>query len=453
MKKSRLSIWQICNMSVGFLGIQFGWGLQMANMSAIYEYLGAEPDKIPILWLAAPLTGLIVQPFVGYMSDRTWCRLGRRRPYFLIGAIFATLCLIFMPYSGVLWMAAGLLWIMDASVNVCMEPFRAFVADLLPEEQRTRGFTMQGVFIGFGAVTASALPWLLENWFGYQEPAATAAAVASTTAIPGIVRASFHIGAVIFFAAVIWTICTTREHPPKDMEKFRKMKQEKTNLVKATKSIWHDLMHMPETMKQLAWVQVFSWMGLFCMFLYFPVAVANNVFGGSPDSPAYLQGLQWAGICFAAYNAVCFVVSFVLPRIAKKIGRKHTHILSLACGAAGLIGILLVKDKNMLLLLMIGVGIAWASILAMPYAMLSSSVPEEKMGVYMGIFNFFITIPEVLVSLGFGWIMYYFLNNNRIAGVVIGGLSMLVAALLTFRVNDVPIEVERGQKELASTTN
>ncbi|MEA3489274.1 MAG: MFS transporter [Candidatus Omnitrophota bacterium] len=465
MPKRRFNLLQICNMSVGFMGIQFGWGLQMANMSAIYEYLGAQPDKIPILWLAAPLTGLLVQPFIGHMSDHTWCWLGRRRPYFLVGAVLATCALFFMPYSGSLLMAAGLLWVMDASVNISMEPFRAFVADLLPEEQRTFGFTMQGVFIGLGAVTASALPWLLENVFGLNGTATAPHPLAATapahgaahhvqtaipavqSAIPGLVRISFHIGAAVFLGAVLWTILTTKEYPPADIRTFREMKSKKGRLRSAVKEIFHDLLRMPPTMKELAWVQIFSWMGLFCMFIYFPVTVANNIFGATEGTNVYLRGIEWAGICFATYNAVCFLVSLFLSRIAGKITRRYTHMLCLLCGAAGLLGIMLVHDKNSLLLLMVGVGIAWASILAMPYAILSTAIPQEKMGVYMGIFNFFITIPQILVSLGLGWIMFHWLGNNRLYGVAIGGICMLIASFLMLRVRDRGAEKRRGHPE------
>ena len=461
IRKKRLSIIEICNMSLGFLGIQFGWGLQMANMSAIYEYLGARPDRIPILWLAAPLTGLLVQPFIGHMSDNTWCFLGRRRPFFLTGAILATSALFFMPYSGTLIMAAGLLWVMDASVNISMEPFRAFVADILPEEQRTLGYTMQGVFIGMGAVTASALPWILENVFGMKNTGSISpqgsippvhgathhilgAFHLNTTAIPDIVRLSFHIGAAVFIVAVLWTIFTTKEYPPEDMEAFKKAKERKTNLLTVSKEIIKDLLHMPKTMKELAWVQIFSWMGLFCMFIYFPVTVANNIFVAKEGTPQYLNGVEWAGICFAMYNFVCMIFSLFLPKIAAKLSRKYTHIICLLFGAAGLMGIVFVHDKNMLLLLMVGVGFAWASILAMPYAILSTAVPQNKMGVYMGIFNFFITIPQIIVSLGFGWIMLHFMGNNRLAGVFLGGVSMIIAAILMLRVND------RGREKTSS---
>jgi len=434
MEKPRLSFWQIWNMSFGFLGIQFGWGLQMANMSAIYEYLGARPDQIPILWLAAPLTGLIVQPIIGHMSDRTWNRLGRRRPYFLSGALLASAALVLMPQSPALWMAAGLLWIMDASINVSMEPFRAFVADLLPEEQRTRGFAMQSLFIGLGAVVASALPWMMTNLFHVQNAPATG------HTIPLTVRLSFYVGAVAFLGAVLWTIVSTREYPPHDLEAFTKMKQAKSGFLDNAGEIFCSIRNMPETMKQLAWVQLFTWLGLFCMWLYFPVAVAHNVFGAADEtSPIYTRGVEWAGVCFGLYSGVCFVFSFALPALARALGRKLTHSLCLLCGAAGLLSVAVIHDHYLLLLSMIGVGIAWASVLAMPYTILSGSLPAEKMGVYMGIFNFFITIPEITASLFFGWVMLHLLHNNRLAAVLAGGFFLILAAVLMKRVVDVAL--------------
>ena len=434
MEKPRLSFWHIWNMSFGFLGIQFGWGLQMANMSAIYEYLGARPDQIPILWLAAPLTGLIVQPIIGHMSDRTWNRLGRRRPYFLSGALLASAALVLMPQSPALWMAAGLLWIMDASINVSMEPFRAFVADLLPEEQRTRGFAMQSLFIGLGAVVASALPWMMTNLFHVQNAPATG------HTIPLTVRLSFYVGAVAFLGAVLWTIVSTREYPPHDLEAFTKMKQAKSGFLDNAGEIFCSIRNMPETMKQLAWVQLFTWLGLFCMWLYFPVAVAHNVFGAADEtSPIYTRGVEWAGVCFGLYSGVCFVFSFALPALARALGRKLTHSLCLLCGAAGLLSVAVIHDHYLLLLSMIGVGIAWASVLAMPYTILSGSLPAEKMGVYMGIFNFFITIPEITASLFFGWVMLHLLHNNRLAAVLAGGFFLILAAVLMKRVVDVAL--------------
>jgi len=420
----------IWNMSFGFLGIQFGWGLQMANMSAIYEYLGAKPDQIPMLWLAAPLTGLLVQPIIGHLSDRTWSpRFGRRRPYFLVGAILASLALIAMPNSSTLWMAAGLLWILDASINISMEPFRAFVADLLPPSERTRGFAMQSFFIGLGAVIASALPWMMSNWFGV--------GASTPGTIPTTVRLSFYIGAAAFFGTVLYTILTTPEKPPADLAAFERQKAATAGIGAGFREILAAVKAMPDTMKKLAWVQICTWLGLFCMWLYFPVAVATNVFGATgPQDPLYQKGVEWGGLCFAAYSAVCFGFAFFLPPIAKRRGLKRTHAICLLAGAAGLISVAVIKTPALLLLSMVGVGIAWASTLSMPYSMLAGAIPPGRTGIYMGIFNFFIVIPEIIASLGFGWVMSHLLNNNRMAAVVAGGAFLALAALLVFRVND-----------------
>ncbi len=422
-------------MSFGFLGIQFGWGLQMANMSAIYEYLGARADQIPILWLAAPLTGLLVQPIIGHASDNTWGALGRRRPYFLVGAILSSCALILMPRSSALWMAAGLLWILDSSINISMEPFRAFVADLLPEEQRTQGFAMQSLFIGLGAVVASALPWLMTNVFhiGMEH---------GPHAIPTTVRLSFYIGAAAFFSSVLWTILTTKEYPPDDLEAFRQKKSEHRSIASHAEEIFVAIRNMPLTMRQLAPVQLLTWLGLFCMWLYFPVAVAHNVFEASDqNSPVYTRGIEWGGVCFGMYSLVCFGFSFTLPKMAKIVGRKHTHSLCLLCGALGLMSVAVIHDKNLLLLSMVGVGIAWASTLSMPYSVLAGSLPSEHTGVYMGIFNFFIVLPEIIASLGFGWVMNHLLGNNRLAAVIAGGVFMALAAVLMQRVVDPGAEV------------
>jgi maltose/moltooligosaccharide transporter len=441
MEKPNKSFWQIWNMSFGFFGIQFGWGLQMANMSAIYEYLGARADQLPILWLAAPLTGLIVQPIVGHASDNTWGCLGRRRPYFLTGAILSSFALIMMPQSSLLWTAAGLLWILDASINISMEPFRAFVADLLPEWQRTRGFAMQSLFIGFGAVIASAMPWMLTNWFHLS-------AGTVRHAIPLTVRLSFYIGAAVFFGAVLWTIVTSKEYPPEDLEAFHRMKAAKRGLITNASEILDSIAGMPKTMRQLAPVQILTWLGLFCMWLYFPVAVARNVFG-APDttSPLYSAGVEWGGICFGLYSAVCFVFAFLLPGIAHAIGRKHTHSLCLIVGGIGLFSVAFIHNKYVLLLTMVGVGIAWASTLAMPYSVLAGSLPKAKTGVYMGIFNFFIVTPEIIASLLFGWAMNHLLHNNRLTAVVAGGFFMIAAALLMQRVCDPGEEKERIEEK------
>ena len=373
-RKPERSFWQIWNMSFGFLGIQFGWGLQMANMSAIYEYLGARADQIPILWLAAPLTGLLIQPLIGQASDHTWGRLGRRRPYFLAGAILSSLMLLFMPNASALWMAAGMLWILDASINVSMEPFRAFVADILPEGQRTSGFAMQSLFIGLGASFSSALPYILTNFFHMQQK------VGDTRAIPTVVRISFYVGAVAFIGAVLWTIVTTKEYPPQDMGAFRRAKAEKTGLAASAREIFAAIAEMPDTMRKLGPVQLCTWLGLFCMWLYFPVAVARNVFGANDtSSPLYQAGVEWGGNCFAIYSIVCFAFSFALPGLARKLGRKNTHTICLICGALGLMSVAVIHNKYVLLLTMVGVGIAWASTLSMPYAVLAASLPPAKL--------------------------------------------------------------------------
>ncbi len=431
MEKPRLSFWQIWNMSFGFLGIQFGWTLQMNNMSAIYEYLGARPDQLPLLWLAAPLTGLIVQPLIGLWSDNTWGPLGRRRPFFLTGAILSSIALVLMPTTSAIWMAAGLLWILDASINISMEPFRAFVADMLPQEQRSRGFTMQSCFIGIGSVAASYLPLLLSYWLP------SSAHKAGT--IPQIVRIAFWIGAVAFLGAVLVTVTTTKEYPPSPEEAAR---------LKQTKSfdpgeIFSAIRAMPSTMRQLALVQLMTWLGLFCIFLYFAVAVAHNVFGATTTTEAaYTQGVIWAGYCSGVYNAVCSVVSPALPSVAARLGKRQTHALCLLIGAIGLLSVTVIHNKWLLFLPMIGVGVAWASILSMPYSILSAAIPSSRMGIYMGIFNFFIVIPEILSALFFGRIMSTFLGNDRMLAVALGGVCFIIAAALTLRVREITIHDE-----------
>lgn len=422
------NFWAIWNMSFGFLGIQFGWGLQMANMSAIYEYLGAKPDEVPMLWLAAPLTGLIVQPIIGHISDRTWSpRWGRRRPFFMIGAVLSSLALLAMPNSSALWMAAGLLWILDASINISMEPFRAFVADLLPAHERTRGFAMQSLFIGLGAVIASAMPWMLTNWFGV--------APSAPGTIPTTVKLSFYVGALAFFGAVMYTVFTTKEKPPADMAAFEREKAQTAGIAAGVREIIAAVKAMPVTMRQLALVQMCTWFGLFCMWLYFGTAVATSVFGATdPSDPRYQQGIEWGGVCFGAYSAVTFLFSFFLPPLAKSRGPRATHALCLLAGAAGLASVAVIHTPALLLLSMVGVGVAWASTISMPYVMLSTSLPPGKTGVYMGLFNFFIVIPEIVAALGFGWVMNNVLDNNRVAAVVAGGVFMAIAALLVMRV-------------------
>jgi len=417
-------------MSFGFFGIQFGWGLQMANTSAIFEHLGANADQIPILWLAAPLTGLIVQPIIGNLSDNTWGPLGRRRPYFLIGAILGSLALIWMPNAGSLWMAVGLLWMLDTAANISMEPFRAFVSDLLPAKQRTKGFAMQSLFIGLGAVLASALPWLLTNVVGLPESG-------DGNGIPLVVKISFYVGAVFFFGTVLWTVVTTEEKPPKDMDAFKKQQERRLGVGATIREIFVAFKQMPATMRQLAWVQGFSWLGMYCVFLYFPPAIAHNLFGATDEaSPLYSQGIEWAGLCIAAYNAVCFGASFLLPKLAAATSRPIAHSLCLTCGGLGLISLWFVPSPRWVLLPMLGLGVAWSSILSLPYAMLAGALPAKKGGIYMGIFNMFIVLPEIIISLGLGWFMANVLDNNRLLAVVLGGFCFLIAVPFTLRVTE-----------------
>lgn len=425
--KPRLSLSQIINMSVGFFGIQFGWDLQRANMGPIYEHLHANADDIPLLFLAAPLTGLIVQPIIGYMSDRTWHpKFGRRRPYFLIGAIFSTIALVFMPHSSVLWMAAGLLWIMDVFGNVAMEPFRAFVADKLNEDQRTQGFVMQSLMIGLGGSIASALPWMMTNWFDFSNTAASGI-------IPDNVKWSFYIGAFFFLTAVLYTVFTSKEYPPEDIGFKEKVQESNKGFGGGIKEIFEAITNMPKRMKILSLVQFFTWPGLFLMWFFYNTAVARNVFHATSETdPLYGQGTNFGGLTLAFYNVVTFLFAFVLPSIARKLGRKLTHSVCLLAGAVGLITVAFVENKYMLFGCMTGVGIAWASILSMPYAMLSGVLPQNKIGVYMGIFNFFIVLPEIIASLGFGWIMKNVLNNDRLAAVQIGGVLMIIAAAICY---------------------
>jgi maltose/moltooligosaccharide transporter len=421
MQKPRLSFWQVWNMSFGFLGIQFGWGLQMANMSAIYQYLGAKESNLAILWLAAPLTGLLVQPVVGYCSDRTWGRLGRRRPYFLAGAILASLALVAMPNSGTVWMAAGLLWILDASINITMEPFRAFVGDLLPREQRKTGFAMQSLLIGLGAVLSSSLPYLLTNVFGVRNDAAGK--------IPHTVQLAFYLGSFVFLAAVLYTISTTREYPPEDMDAFRKMKAESAGIGNGFREILGGIVSMPKAMRQLAVVQFFTWFGLFCMWIYFVPAGAGKVFGGAPATPEYERGSEWGGVCFSVYNGTAFVFAFVLLALVKKFTARAIHRICLLCGGGGLVLAFLVPQQYSLIASMLLVGIAWASILSMPYAMLANAIPAGKMGFYMGVFNFFIVIPQILAALGLGPVMEHVLGGNPMNAVLLGGCSLGLAGL------------------------
>lgn len=424
---------QIMYMCLGFFGIQFGWALQMGNMSAIYSRLGAREDQIPLLWLAAPVTGLLVQPLVGYFSDRTWCRLGRRRPYFLGGAIFSVIALILMPQASAVWMAVIALWVLDTSVNVSMEPFRAFVGDILPEEQRKTGYAMQSVMIGAGAVIASFLPQILTSLGVSTE--------APLGHIPATVRYSFYIGAAVLLAAILATIKTTPEYPPADMEAFKQLQKQTVSFKKTLHEMYSAMMTMPSTMRRLAVVQFFTWAAFMVMWVYFTPGIASGVFHAVPGTPEYETAANWGSSCFGIYNGVAFVFAFALLWLTTKFSAKMIHIVCLVIGGLGLgsLGLTLVGvefSKMGLIIPMVCIGIAWSSILSMPYAMLSNALPAEKMGFYMGVFNFFIVIPQICVNLFFGPIMKHCLGGSAIAAVGVGGLSLLVAAAFTCGVRD-----------------
>jgi maltose/moltooligosaccharide transporter len=430
VEKPRLNFWQLWNMNFGFLGIQFGFALQNANVSRIFETLGAKVDEIAILWIAAPTTGLLVQPIIGHFSDHTWHpRWGRRRPFFTLGAILASLALLVMPHSSALWMAAGMLWILDASINISMEPFRAFVGDMLPDRQRTVGFAMQTFFIGVGAVVASALPYILTNWVGMDNKAGVGE-------IPATVIWSFYLGAFAFFGAVMWTVFNTQEYSPDEMAKFNGNEpSEEANGGLA--QIFNDFINMPATMRQLAFVQFFSWLALFAMWIYTTSAVTSHLFKATDtSSAAYNEGADWVGIMFATYNGLSALFAFLFPPFAMATSRKTAHMVGLLCGGLGLISIYFMPNKEMLLLSMAGVGFAWASILTMPYAILAGALPPHKMGIYMGIFNFFIVIPQIVAAAVLGFVLKNFFGGEAIYAMIVGGVSMLIAAGLVVFVKD-----------------
>ena len=441
LRKPTLSIAQIINMSVGFLGIQFGFALQNGNASRILQGFGANVEELPNFWLVAPIIGLMVQPIIGHCSDRTWNKLGRRRPYFLAGAICATIALCLMPNAGfltnaipALWVGAGMLMIMDASFNISMEPFRALVADKLSTEQRTMGFSVQTVLIGIGAVVGSWLPYVLANWVGIPNTAPDGQVA------PNVIW-SFYIGAIVFMSAIIWTIVTTPEYPPEMQEKFIAAEdgQKETASSEGLGQILKDIANMPATMKQLGLVQFCSWFGLFSMWVFTTPAIAHHIYGCAIEdtsSQTYQDAGDWVGVIFGVYNLISAFYALFLPRIAAKLGRRKTHAVSLVCGAMGLISIYFIKDPLWLIVSMVGVGIAWASILAMPYAILAGSLPIRKMGVYMGIFNFFITIPQIFSGIVNRPLVKYAFGSEAIYALVMAGILFLIGAWAVLRVDD-----------------
>lgn len=434
--KPRLSLSQIFFMSFGFLGIQFGFALQNGNTSRILRSFGADVDQLPMFWIVAPLVGMIVQPLIGHYSDRTWNRMGRRKPYFFAGAILSSAALIFLPNSGAvssvipaLWIGAGMVMIMDASFNVAMEPFRALVADNLPDSQRTSGFAVQTFLIGIGAVVGSELPSLLaKNGFSQE---------AGPSGVADNIRYSFYIGAAVFMVAILVTIFKSREYAPAEYEKYHGKSEaaDKAGLSEIIK----DFGRMPKTMRQLGLVQFFSWFALFSMWVFTTDAVATHVYGLSGDyaqSIAYNEAGNKVSSAFGTYNLVAALYALCLPLVAKILGRKGTHAFSLIAGGVGLISIYFIKDPAMLTYSMIGVGLAWASILAMPYVILSGAIPPGKLGIYMGIFNFFITLPQIINGICGGWIVKHLYGGQPIYAIVLAGFFMICAAISVLFVYD-----------------
>ena len=429
--KPKLTFWQLWNMSFGFFGIQFGFALQNANTSRIFSTLGASADELPLFWLAAPITGLLVQPIIGYLSDHTWHPVwGRRRPFFFIGAILAATALFLMPNSTVLWMAVAVLWLMDASINISMEPFRAFVGDKLSPTQQTAGYAMQTFFIGCGAVIASLLPTIFSQYLGVSNQAINGV-------IPDSVRYSFYLGGAIFLLSVMWTVLTTDEFPPESLEKFKEERKQSKGLKHAIKEIIGGFGLMPKTMIQLAFVQFFSWIALFSMWIYTTSAVADNVFHTTDaQSSAFQDAGNYVGIMFAVYNGVSALAAFLLPVFARLTSRKFVHLVCLVIGGISLASIFLISSKELLILPMIGVGIAWASILTMPYSILAGALPSNKMGYYMGIFNFFVVIPQIVSGLLLGFLTNHFFNGHTVKTLMLGGICMAFAGFLTIFVKD-----------------
>lgn len=435
--KHRLTFRQIINMSFGFFGIQFGFALQNANVSRIFQTLGAEIDKIGFLWIAAPLTGLLVQPIIGYMSDRTWHRKwGRRRPFFFIGAVLASIALFLMPQSTMLWMAAVLLWVLDASINISMEPFRAFVGDKLTSAQRTTGFATQTFFIGLGAVIASLLPYIFTNVFHISN-------TAPEGQIGDSVKYSFYIGAIVFFLSVLWTVISSDELPPENIEEFKQEKAQSKGFMIAIKEITKGIFSMPKTMGQLAIVQFFTWVGFYCMWLYSTAAIAQNAYGTiDTTSKAFQDAGDWVGVMFTVYSGVSAIAAFLLPLLAQKIGRKYTHMICLIIGGIGLVSMIYIKSPQILLMPMIAIGIAWASTLTMPYAILAGALPPAKMGFYMGVFNFFIVIPQLVASFVMGFVIKDIFHEQAIYALVIGGVCMAIGGIMNLMVVDKDEKVE-----------
>lgn len=442
--KPTLTFWQIWNMSFGFLGIQYCFGLQQFIMSPVFRYLGADENKIPILWLAGPVTGLLIQPLIGAISDGTWSpRWGRRKPFFLLGALLTSVALIFMPNSKSLWMAAGLMWVLDAGLNVTMEPFRAFIGDKLNTAQRTLGFSIQSFFVGFGQILASLMPRFVLPMLGIAVIATSADT--SSHSIPQYVHYLFYFGAAAVIATVLWTVFTTQEYPPADMEEFQRTKKQKSGLGHMFAEVVVALREMPPTMRQLWWVKFFTWYGLPLMWQYLSLATARHAFNApEPGMPGFEEGTGWGAFCFAFFNLGCIAVSLVIPYLARKIDRRVIHAIFLTIGGFGFMSLLLSEDKNIYAFGMTLVGFAWGSIMSMPYLMLANSVPKERMGVYMGIFNGFIVVPQIINMITIPFLYKSLLGNDPLNALVLAGVCMFLAAGACFMVKENNPAAARG---------
>ncbi|WP_299109271.1 MFS transporter [uncultured Winogradskyella sp.] len=419
--KPKLSFWQILNMNVGFFGIQYSFGLQQSAVTPIYDFLGASPDQIPILHLAGPVTGLLVQPIIGALSDKTWSpRFGRRKPFFLIGAILCSLTLLAFPFSSSLWMAAGLLWILDAGNNTAMEPYRALIADNLDDEQQPLGFQMQSFFTGLGQVLANLSLFIFPMIF-----------IGMTGSLPTWVYASFFLGAFCSIASILWSISKTKEIPPTD-EELAKLKSEKRSVLGPLIEIFAAIKDMPKVMWQLALVYLFQWYALFCYWQNSSKSVALSVWNATPDNKeAYSEAVSWTGLVNGWYNVVTFLVAFALVGFAKKYSAKRVHAFCLLIAAIGFLAFPHIENKNLLFFAITGFGIGWASMMGIPYLMVVSEIPKERYGVYMGIINMMIVIPMILQTLSFGFILKNFLNNDPRQAITFAGVLLVISAVLT----------------------
>ena len=422
--KKKLGLITITIMNIAYFGIQFGFALQIANISGIYECLGAKSSAIPVLWLASPLSGMLVQPVIGIWSDRTWCRFGRRKPYIFTGALVSSISLFFMPSCRTLWTIICLIWIFNCAINVSLGTIRALVADNMSDEQMTLGFSIQGILIALGAILASCMPWVLINLFGFSH-------IDVVKSIPEAIQYSFKIGSIVLITTVAVSVIFGKEEPPENMEEFLRSSKR----VNIFKDLFEDLISMPKIMRELAWSQFFAWMGMFAMFMYFPIAVANNIFHSKHGLIAYNKGIEWAGICFGIYSVVQFFFSFIIPWSCKKFSDKSVYFVTMLLGGIGLVCVYFLQSQYGIIWSMISVGVMYAGVSIIPFAILGKILPKNKIGVYMGVFNIFITLPGILVSILLGPVVHYIFSDNRLSGVIFAGVCMLIASIFILKIN------------------